>query len=200
MKFSIIIPCYKVEKYICECLDSVLAQTIGDWEAICVDDGSPDGTGAILDEYAAHEPRIKVIHQANGGLSAARNAALNVAQGDWLYYLDSDDLMPPSALEDMVRAWEQCSDADMIRGQMVKFKDGESVQWPFCGEMSVSVYDLSKVLKGRFFNGYFQQIFYRRSTFGDIRFKTNTTIIQRTITTNGVMPWKNNRYHGLCMT
>ena len=97
--FSIIIPCYKVEKYIRECLDSVLAQNILDWEAICVDDGSPDRTGAILDEYATKDSRIEVIHQANGGLSAARNAALKVAKGDWIYYLDSDDLMGPGTLE-----------------------------------------------------------------------------------------------------
>jgi len=70
--FSIIIPVYNVAPYLRECLDSVLAQTFTDWEAICVDDGSTDGSGAILDEYAAKEPRIKVIHPKNAGVGAAR--------------------------------------------------------------------------------------------------------------------------------
>ena len=169
-KFSIIIPCFKVEKYICECLDSVLAQAVNDWEAICVDDGSPDGTGIILDEYAARDSRVKVIHQPNGGLSAARNSALDIAKGEWLCYLDSDDLMPPNTLEDMIVTWGECPDADMLRGQMLRFKDGEIVEWPSCYELSINIDDLSKGLTGRYFNGYFQQIYFRRKIFGDIRF------------------------------
>jgi len=89
--FSIIIPVYNVAPYLRECLDSVLAQTFIGWEAICVDDGSTDGSGAILDEYAGKDSRFKVIHQANAGVSAARNAALEVARGDWICFLDADD-------------------------------------------------------------------------------------------------------------
>lgn len=89
--FSIIIPVYNVASYLRECLDSVLAQTFTDWEAICVDDGSTDGSGAALDEYADRDNRFKVIHQQNGGVSAARNAALEVAVGEWITFLDSDD-------------------------------------------------------------------------------------------------------------
>ena len=81
MKFSIIIPVYNVAQYLRECLDSVLAQTFTDWEAICVDDGSTDGSGAILDEYAAKDWRFRVIHQDNAGVGFARNVALNVARG-----------------------------------------------------------------------------------------------------------------------
>ena len=92
--FSIIIPVYNVSPYLRECLDSVLAQTFTDWEAICVDDGSTDGSGAILDEYAAKDARFKVIHQKNAGVSAARNVALGVVSGEWLTFLDADDILP----------------------------------------------------------------------------------------------------------
>lgn len=89
--FSIIIPVYNVAPYLRECLDSVLAQTFTDWEAICVDDGSTDGSGAILDEYAAKDKRFRVIHQANAGVSAARNKALDVLNGEYVCFVDSDD-------------------------------------------------------------------------------------------------------------
>ena len=97
--FSIIIPVYNVAPYLRECLDSVLAQTFGDWEAICVDDGSTDGSGAILDEYAAKDPRFRVIHQPNSGVSVARNAALDVARGEWIGFLDGDDVWSLNWLE-----------------------------------------------------------------------------------------------------
>ena len=89
--FSIIIPVYNVAPYLRECLDSVLNQTFNDWETICVDDGSTDGSAAILDEYAARDHRFRVIHQANAGVSAARNKALGVAKGVYLGFIDADD-------------------------------------------------------------------------------------------------------------
>ena len=91
--FSIVIPVYNVAPYLRECLDSVLAQTFTDWEAICVDDGSTDGSGAILDEYAAKDSRFRVFHQPNAGVSAARNKALDVAQGEWIWFVDADDVI-----------------------------------------------------------------------------------------------------------
>ena len=91
MKISVIIPVYNVARYLQECLDFVRAQTVGDWEAICVDDGSTDGSGVILDKYAAEDARFKVIHQANEDVSAARNVGLEVAQGDWVTFIDADD-------------------------------------------------------------------------------------------------------------
>ena len=97
-KFSIIIPVYNIAPYLRECLDSVLAQTCVDWEAICVDDGSTDGSGAILDEYAAKDARFKVVHQVNSGVSVARNAGLSLAQGCWLWFVDGDDAIHPQAL------------------------------------------------------------------------------------------------------
>lgn len=91
--FSIIIPVYNVAPYLRECLDSVLAQTFTDWEAICVDDGSDDGSGVILDEYAAKDSRFRVIHQDNAGVSAARNVAMRAVKGEWVGFVDGDDVI-----------------------------------------------------------------------------------------------------------
>ncbi len=100
--FSIIIPVYNVAPYLRECLDSVLAQTFADWEAICVDDGSTDGSGAILDEYAAKDKRFVVIHQNNAGVSAARNHALGVVKGEWFLFLDGDDVLRIDGLSEFL--------------------------------------------------------------------------------------------------
>ena len=97
--FSIIIPVYNVAPYLHECLDSVLAQTFPDWEAVCVDDGSVDGSGMILDKYAVEDKRFRVIHQKNSGVSVARNVALNSIKGEWFIFLDSDDMLRNDALE-----------------------------------------------------------------------------------------------------
>ena len=88
---SVIVPVYKVEKYIRCCLDSIVTQTFADWECILIDDGSPDNSGKICDEYAEKDGRFRVIHQKNAGVSAARNAGLNVAKGAWITFVDSDD-------------------------------------------------------------------------------------------------------------
>lgn len=97
--FSIIIPVYNVAPYLRECIDSVLDQTFSDWEAICVDDGSTDDGGVILDNYMAKDDRIKVIHQKNAGVSVARNAALEIAKGEYVCFLDADDLWQRWALK-----------------------------------------------------------------------------------------------------
>ena len=167
VRFSIIIPCYKVEKYIHECIESVLAQDYGEWEAICVDDGSPDGTGVILDQYASKDQRIKVIHQENRGLSEARNSALRIACGEWLYYLDSDDIMPPHVLRNVEGALKDNPDADLVQGTLSKFVDGEDVKWGV-SHAGYHRTDLSKTLLE--LCCYFQQFFYKRSVFGDILF------------------------------
>ena len=83
-KISVVIPVYKVEKYLPRCLDSLIAQSFQDWQAICVDDGSPDSCPKILDEYAAKDERIKVIHKKNAGVSAARNDGMKIANGDYI--------------------------------------------------------------------------------------------------------------------
>jgi glycosyltransferase involved in cell wall biosynthesis len=88
---TIIVPIYKTEKYLCRCIDSILAQTFIDFECILVDDGSPDNCPAICDEYNVKDSRIVVIHQKNAGVSAARNAGLEIARGEWIGFVDSDD-------------------------------------------------------------------------------------------------------------
>lgn len=90
---SVIIPVYKVENYLKQCLDSVCGQTYNNLEIILVDDGSPDDCGEICDEYAMKDSRVKVIHKKNGGLSSARNTALDIAMGDYISFVDSDDYL-----------------------------------------------------------------------------------------------------------
>lgn len=98
-KVSFIIPVYKVEKYLHRCLDCVAGQTFTDWEAVCVNDGSPDGSRAILAEYAARDSRFRIVDKPNGGLSDARNEGMKHAGGEFIVYLDSDDFIHPQTLE-----------------------------------------------------------------------------------------------------
>ena len=100
---SVVIPVYNVEAYLCECVDSVLAQTMQDFEIILVDDGATDSSGRICDEYAAKHPNVRVIHRENGGLSEARNTGLDAATGEYVYFLDSDDYIAPHSLEHLVK-------------------------------------------------------------------------------------------------
>lgn len=93
MRLSIIVPVYKVETYLQECIDSILAQSYTDFELILVDDGSPDRCGEICDKYADQDSRIRVIHRENGGLSAARNTGINASEGDFITFVDSDDFI-----------------------------------------------------------------------------------------------------------
>lgn len=105
---SVIVPVYKVEKYLKRCVDSILAQTFRDFELILIDDGSPDNCGEICDEYARKERRIVVIHQENGGISSARNAGIDWvfanSDSDWLCFVDSDDWVHPQILEQLLDA------------------------------------------------------------------------------------------------
>lgn len=108
---SVIVPVYKVERFLSRCIDSILAQTYEDFELILVDDGSPDGSGAICDAYAERDSRIHVIHQKNGGLSAARNTGIDWAFANsgsrWLAFVDSDDWVHPEYLRMLYRAAEE---------------------------------------------------------------------------------------------
>lgn len=101
-KISVIVPIYKVEAYLPKCVDSIRNQTYRNLEIILVDDGSPDGCGALCEEYARADSRIQVIHKPNGGLSSARNAGLDIASGDWIAFVDSDDWIEPDTYEAML--------------------------------------------------------------------------------------------------
>lgn len=104
-KITIIIPVYNVERYLRRCLDIIAAQTFTDWECILIDDGSPYASGAVCDEYAANDGRFCVIHQDNRGVSAARNAGLDAARGEWIAFVDSGDWVD----KDMLTALYACA-------------------------------------------------------------------------------------------
>lgn len=107
-EISIIVPVYQVEKYLNECIDSILAQTFTDFELILVDDGSPDNCPALCDAAAKRNSRVRVIHKQNGGVSTARNAGLDAAQGNWIAFVDSDDTVEPEYLEKCIRqCWKR---------------------------------------------------------------------------------------------
>jgi glycosyltransferase involved in cell wall biosynthesis len=112
-KISIIIPVYNAQKYLAECLDSALNQTLDDIEIICIDDGSTDSSPEILDSYAAQNPKIIVIHQANAGPGYSRNVGINCANGKYIAFLDSDDVMRKNLCEKTFHIAEECG-ADMV--------------------------------------------------------------------------------------
>lgn len=123
---SVIVPVYKVEPYLHDCVDSILAQTYTELEIILVDDGSPDNCPAICDEYAKKDSRIKVIHKDNGGLSDARNAGLAVCSGEYLMFVDSDDLLFPNAVQVLYDfAFEY--GAQLVIGGHVRFENESKV-------------------------------------------------------------------------
>ncbi|MGY4277939.1 bifunctional glycosyltransferase/CDP-glycerol:glycerophosphate glycerophosphotransferase [Streptomyces sp. M18.1] len=114
-RFSVIVPCFKVQGFLRECLDSVLDQSFRDIEVVAVDDCSPDGCGAILDEYAVLDERVRVLHlEENVGLGRARNAGLPLATGDYLFFLDSDDTLTPGALRAMADRLAEAEDPDVL--------------------------------------------------------------------------------------
>ena len=95
---SVIVPVYNTEKYLHRCVDSILAQTFTDFELLLIDDGSTDSSGAICDEYAQKDSRVRVFHKENGGVSSARNLGLDKAKGKWVTFVDSDDWIKESFL------------------------------------------------------------------------------------------------------
>ena len=106
VKISIIVPVYNTQAYLSECLDSLLAQDFQDWEAICLNDGSTDDSLKILEKYSKKDPRFHVISTPNGGLSVARNIALKHAEGEWITFVDSDDMIAPHTLSTFLRVAE----------------------------------------------------------------------------------------------
>ncbi len=119
-KVSVIVPVYKVEKYLPECIESVLAQTFTDFELILVDDGSPDNSGKICDDYAARDSRIRVFHKENGGVSSARNLGLDNARGEWIAFVDSDDWVESDKFSEFLECVDTVdSSIDIVVGAMV---------------------------------------------------------------------------------
>lgn len=129
MEFSVVVPVYKVEKYLAECIESVLNQPFQDYELILVDDGSPDRCPAICDEYAARFDHIRVIHQKNKGLSGARNTGIDAARGDYIFFLDSDDAFCAQAMTGAAKALGSAEDVDLLIGNYLVWENNTEISY-----------------------------------------------------------------------
>lgn len=148
---SVIVPVYGVERFLPACVESLLAQSFSDFELILVDDGSPDGCGVLCDAYATQDSRVRVVHKKNGGLSSARNTGLAVAKGEFIAFVDADDLVAPNYLEQLYAALQH-SDADMAICAVEDVQeDGSSFPIPDrTGPTAVGTFD-GKTLLAEFF-------------------------------------------------
>lgn len=142
---SLVVPIYKVEKYLARCIESIMNQTYKNLEIILVDDGSPDNCGDICDYYAKKDQRIKVIHKKNGGLSDARNVGIDIARGDYIGFVDSDDYIHPLMYE---RLWDsmQSSESDIAVSNIEKVY-GEAMKFPSITADEVAIYDGIQAIK-----------------------------------------------------
>lgn len=168
MKVSIIIPVYRVEQTLDRCVESVVGQSYTDIEVILVDDGSPDNCPAMCDEWARKDDRIRVVHQENGGLSAARNTGIDRAQGELLTFVDSDDYLAPETYSHAVAA--MTADTDIVEFPVSRFHKS---QWQKELRFTPAVYDDMKDywLNGRAYEHcYAWNKLYRRELFREVRF------------------------------
>lgn len=150
---SVIVPIYKVEDYLRECIESLLNQTYKNLEIILVDDGSPDRCGEICEEYKAKDERIVVIHKENGGLSDARNAGMKVMTGDYLVFVDSDDYMSPDGIECLAKLLEE-RNADMVIGGVWRVSEqGEKLGKEVMQNCDITEMDTEEALKDFFVQG-----------------------------------------------
>ncbi|HBK60182.1 MAG TPA: glycosyltransferase family 2 protein, partial [Firmicutes bacterium] len=124
-KVSVIVPMYNVERYVRQCVDSLLAQTLDDIEIILVDDGSPDSCGKIADEYAVRYGNVKSVHRENGGLGPARNTGIENASGEYVGFIDSDDWVSPAMFRLLYEAAKQ-NDADIAVGGCEEWVNGKA--------------------------------------------------------------------------
>lgn len=172
-KISVIVPVYNVEPYLSHCLDSIINQSYENIEIIVIDDGSTDYCAEICDEYASADNRIKVIHQQNGGLSAARNAGIKVATGEFIIFVDSDDIIAGNFCEMLLRTALQ-TDADIVECGFVKF---ESVTKQSTAEVSATIRPetftatvaLELLMKGDLKQAVWNKV-YRREVVHDVKF------------------------------
>ena len=172
---SIIVPVYKTEKYLPKCIDSILAQTYADFELILIDDGSPDRCGEICDEYALKDGRITVIHQENKGVSAARNAGLDIAKGEYIGFVDSDDWIEPEMYEILVTTIVSRRTDIVICGCAQRNENGELIMFDFQSE---GAYTQEQMLKAMYskpnpIGGILWNKLFLNNTIGDLRFNEN---------------------------
>lgn len=151
---SIIVPIYNVEKYLKECIESILNQTYKNLEIILIDDESPDNCGKICNDYALMDNRIKVIHKKNGGLSDARNAGLEIMTGEYLMFVDSDDYISYDCVEKLYEL-SVLHNADLVIGGTEKFDDEtKEVIWStYSGKEEIQLFDKEKSMADMFENG-----------------------------------------------
>lgn len=169
--FSIIIPVHNIAPYLCECLDSVLAQTFTDWEAICIDDGSADESGAILDEYAVNDERFRVIHQENKGVGAARNVGLDSARGKWILFLDGDDIWNVKLLAVVTRMIEEYHSEKLFRFGFERFDGVWNKKTLADPQFNCEIIDIShEILMCDFYDFIFWCFAYSKDLFDGIRF------------------------------
>ena len=175
---SVIVPVYNVQKYLRRCIDSILCQSYRNLEVLLINDGSSDGSGRICDEYAALDSRVKVIHQANGGVSCARNSGLEVAGGDYIGFVDSDDYIDPEMYERMLSAIHSSGADIACVGIIAESEQGENKKVIRCPQ-SMKVYDteaaLSEILLSQDIGIGVWSKLYRRDVFDQVRFPIGET-------------------------
>ena len=160
MKYSVIVPVYNVEKYLDRCINSIISQKYNDFELILVDDGSPDNCPEICDKWAKKDSRIKVIHKENGGLSSARNAGLDIAKGDYILFVDSDDYVESNYFDEIEKHAEKNSLT--VFTVIQKKPDGDKKREIKNLDNSFSIFDKSKYLiSSRTINSSYAKIFDR---------------------------------------
>lgn len=170
MRLSIIIPVYKVEQYLVSCLNSVSRQTFTDFEAILVDDHSPDHSGAICDEWSARDSRFRVIHNStNKGLSEARNIGLNEAKGDFVAFVDSDDYVATDTMAQNISLFDAHPQVDVIEFPVHVHHGAQNAYRFVPGKQSIVTYDEWITNKG-YLHCYAWNKIYRRNLWADIRF------------------------------
>jgi len=172
-KISIIVPIYKVEIYLKKCIDSILAQTFTDFELILVDDGSPDSCGKICDEYAEKDRRIVVIHKSNGGQSSARNVGLDIAKGEYIGFVDSDDWIERDMYENLYNlVIKYKSDISIVGINFIyPNKIRKSKQYEV--RIMDSKQAMYELIKHEIFGNYFCTKLFKKKLFNNTKFKEN---------------------------
>ena len=183
-RISVIVPVYNAEKWLRRCVDSILAQTYTDFELLLIDDGSKDGSGAICDEYAALDARVRVFHKENGGVSDTRNLGLGVSGGEYLMFLDADDFwLQDDVLEVLVGKAEEY-DLDIVRGEYSAMHEDGTLAWNreisterrnHAGRVLSNVEFLEYAIHGEFF---LPLSLFRRSSIGNLRFELGRVFLE----------------------
>lgn len=188
---SVIVPIYNVEAYLPRCLDSIVNQTYRNLEIILVDDGSPDNCGAICDEYANRDSRIRVIHKVNGGSSAARNAGLDVARGEYIGFVDSDDIIRPEMYELLLNALRESEKKIACCYAGWDPRDQSPVEHPEIREVGMED-TINGIFSGQVGTSVWRRL-YHRSIWGKLRFPVGETnedypiLIPTTVAADGMV-------------